>query len=873
MRDHEEWFNDVLRVSAGLNEMAFFEVEEPVKVRGKLNCSVELLHREQCKLCSLNNQPGLRHPNMKPTGTTKPVVYFLGEAPGATEDARGEQFVGDAGQVLRMRIPSSWKDHIRWNNCVRTRPPGNRTPTDVEIECCRPSVIADIECTKPVAIFGFGAIPLQWALGQHTVTKWNGRHIPVQIGRHKCWYFPMLHPSYVLRTRRYTPRGKGFGSDIEFRFAKDLENAFNIVEQLPDPVIHTPQRAQKNVEWVDGSGRNDLRTVMDRLNYMAEQKLVGYDYETNTLRPYRDDAKLLTVALASDEVSFAFPLAHKKSGWDRQDRLSVMNALCDFLRYRKGTLAVHYLPFELEWTGVKLGKDLIRAQRWDDTVTQAYLLDERRVKGKPGCHSLEFLCLQYFGFNVKDVTGVDRKNLDEVDIESVLKYNAIDSKYHRLLYLKQRRRLTDENLQDLYEDHLRRVPTFVLTQMKGIPIEQSVVESFYGQYIKELDEITESIRQLKVVKKFRKIKGRDFQPSAPEDVKFVLKDILNLKVPNTDESVLSSLKNPIGISIIKYRNISKTLSTYVEPLRAKSPLVYSDGTLIHPTLSATSTDTSRSASGEPNQQNFPKRKNKELRRQIQAPSGHLICSFDYGQIQARNVGMESKDKALVKAFWDRYDIHADWTWRIIEKYPKWVDGGKKAFNDKVTFKKYRNMTKNQMVFPSFFGAFPSTLSRHLGIPLDVCEDLHHEFWDMFPDIRGWQQRKIDEYNTLGYVTNLTGFRRRAPISQNQLINAPIQADEAAIVLDAMSRLSLIDDDYLQANMEIHDDLTFVWPKKKIDELSEVVIRTMLDVPYKWARIVPIVIEMEVGPNWCDMTPAGEFSSDTWRGELPNWRKV
>ncbi len=80
----------------------------------------------------------------------------------------------------------------------------------------------------------------------------------------------------------------------------------------------------------------------------------------------------------------------------------------------------------------------------------------------------------------------------------------------------------------------------------------------------------------------------------------------------------------------------------------------------------------------------------------------------------------------------------------------------------------------------------------------------------------WQHKN---YQCTGYVTGLSGFRRRAPFGLNELINVPIQADEGCMVLDAMSRLSELGDPRFQAALEIHDDLTFIWPIQRAGRSS------------------------------------------------------
>jgi len=222
--------------------------------------------------------------------------------------------------------------------------------------------------------------------------------------------------------------------------------------------------------------------------------------------------------------------------------------------------------------------------------------------------------------------------------------------------------------------------------------------------------------------------------------------------------------------------------------------------------------------------------------------------------------MESRDSVLVKAFWDHYDIHTDWTETIVKLYPAWIKEGVKTFaGDPKLFKKYRDRTKNELVFPSFFGAQATSVARYLGIPDNIARELHDRFWDRFGGIRSWHRRVAADYKKTGYVTGLSGFRRRGPISPNELINAPIQADESLIVCDAMARLSELGPEEYQANMEIHDDLTFIWPIEKVDEYSEVVVREMLRIEYDWIN-VPLVVERSIGDNWAFKEDAGVFET-------------
>jgi uracil-DNA glycosylase family 4 len=869
--------------------MGFFLLDKKPDNSPLRGLPVDFLRRHECQACPLNHEPGLRHPKMEAYGCENPLVYFLGEAPGEDEDRQGKPFVGKAGKVLRFRIPKDWEPHIRWSNSIHCRPPKNRDPTEVELECCRPRNVRDIEKTKPKAIFGFGNIALRWALNQSLITVWNGRRVPIKIGNHACWFFPMLHPSFVGRSRKFNPRNQNeYGSDLEFVFAQDLKWAFKQIESLPEPVVHTQADIHKNCEFVTGSGGEfDVERVLKFLEWLHGHPSTGLDYETNCYRPYAANAKILTVALSgSDGHTLSFPLRHKQAGWTPQQLNRVEEVLQLFLYNYKGRRIAHNLAFEQEWSGFFFGKEVLHAGRWEDTMAQAFILDmggrgkdEDKEKGGPsGGLKLDFLCLQYFGIQIKP-HDLDLNNLDDEPLEKVLRYNGPDAKYARSLYLSQSKRLVEEGLSDVYNHHVRRIAAMVLTQMKGLPIDDVANERLAEKYGGEIERIEKEITGHPDFQKFRRRIGKDYRPSAPQDAMRFCRDILGRIIEKSDETVLSKIKHPVIQNTLDYRKVAKQLSTYVKPVAKENR--YPDG-LVHFVLNTCKVRSWRTSSDGPNVQNWTKHGelvlsngtkwlNNEVRCQVAAPPGYKIVAFDYAGIQARNVAMESKDPALVKAFWEKYDIHTDWMEQIAELCPEWIVEGIKALKDKEVRKFYRQRSKNEFVFATFFGAQPKKVSDTLGIPIDKAEILHERFlYERFPELGAWQKRLKTDYYKNGYVTGLSGFRRRAPVSINQLINYPIQADEAIIVCDAMARLAEMGPDAYHANMEVHDDLTFIWPTKKIDEYAEVVIDTMLSSPFDWIN-VPLGVEMSVGDHW-DMLEkpegkAGEYFSNEWNRVL------
>ena len=180
-------------------------------------------------------------------------------------------------------------------------------------------------------------------------------------------------------------------------------------------------------------------------------------------------------------------------------------------------------------------------------------------------------------------------------------------------------------------------------------------------------------------------------------------------------------------------------------------------------------------------------------------------------------------------------------------------------------KTFRTDVKNQWTFPLFFGAKDTSVASYLKIPINVVRPLVREFWKQFSGVHDWQVLQLEAYRELGYTESLTGRRRHGPMSVNQIYNSPVQGTAAEIVLDAMCRLSETQDQRLQPEINIHDDLTFLRvPEKDIDVIAEKIIGMMLQVPFEWAHIVPITVEMSLGKNWADMEEIGNYSSDTWK---------
>jgi DNA polymerase len=146
-----------------------------------------------CGLCRTRNKavPGV--------GDVHAQWLFVGEAPGAEEDARGEPFVGQAGRLLdNMLAALDMKrgENVYIANVLKCRPPGNRTPSPLEAESCRPYLDRQIALIRPTLIVALGKSAATTLLNvDATIASLRGRV-------HRYQGVPLIvtyHPAYLLR--------------------------------------------------------------------------------------------------------------------------------------------------------------------------------------------------------------------------------------------------------------------------------------------------------------------------------------------------------------------------------------------------------------------------------------------------------------------------------------------------------------------------------------------------------------------------------------------------------------------------------------------------------------------------------------------------
>ena len=149
-------------IVAAIREENIFEVLTPKPEQSASDpvAALKLIREDlgDCTRCKLHQQG--RKQIVFGVGNPNADLMFVGEGPGADEDAQGEPFVGRAGQLLNNMVKAMGlrREEVYIANVVKCRPPGNRTPERDECDTCSPFLMRQIAVIKPKVIVALGAV-------------------------------------------------------------------------------------------------------------------------------------------------------------------------------------------------------------------------------------------------------------------------------------------------------------------------------------------------------------------------------------------------------------------------------------------------------------------------------------------------------------------------------------------------------------------------------------------------------------------------------------------------------------------------------------------------------------------------------------------
>lgn len=578
----------------------------------------------------------------------------------------------------------------------------------------------------------------------------------------------------------------------------------------------------------------DTRAKFDAM--LADLKgTISYDVETTGLNPWEGrydvdenewviTAKIVSIGFGTKGHQWCLPLNHDQAtdfGLSHQDMMRHIDR-----RLRNCYLVAHNGKFDSLWLKVHYG---LNWQVDFDTMLAHWVLDENQR------HGLKLLAQLYFGAPNWDA-DLDLKQGTGGDLYKHCMYLAHDVYYTRRLRFHFGKMLSED---PAVERSFEKIT---------MPIARLFVDIEYNGVLVDFDRFEEAevylrgelAKSLKDLNRELERAGGDpatFNWRSPKQLAEFFFDRLKLKVldrtgagaPSTNESVLKRLDHPAARALMKYRAADQMLKMFIDGWR---PFLvkHADGWRLHPSFKLHGTVTGRASCEHPNLQQVPRES--LIRSLIGAAKGWVLLEVDLSQIEMRISAELSGDETLLGIFDRDEDVH--WMTAIKEitrgggmaheiiETARLHTGKKHSYGDaaKIVYdigpdraaelmpawKELRKKAK-AINFGYLFGMWWKKMMDYArdnyGVTLTEkqAQDSRKSFFDTYPRLAEWHERQRRYAKRNGYVSSLSGAKRRLPAAQSQhdtpergealrqAINSPVQ--RFACELNFMSLLQIV----------------------------------------------------------------------------------
>ena len=508
---------------------------------------------------------------------------------------------------------------------------------------------------------------------------------------------------------------------------------------------------------------------------------------------------------------------------------------------------IKYDMLILKWYGIDVKGYLA------DTMIAHYILEPELR------HNMDYLAESYLKYQPVSITnligkkGKKQLSMRDVEVEKVAEYAGEDADITLQLESYLFNKIDEEGFRKLYneiEEPL--IKALVEVEYNGVNLDVDYLKKYSKQLAKEIVDYEKTVHEEA---------GVPFNISSPKQVGEILFE--KMKLPyrwrktstgqySTSEEKLIEMANdyPIVEKILKYRGLTKLLSTYVDAL---PKMVNPKTGRIHTSFNQALAATGRLSSQNPNLQNIPIRTPQGAKvREAFVPRGDefTLLAADYSQIELRLIAEISGDEAMLEAFQKGQDIHQATAARVFGV----------PLDEVTREQRYRAKTVN---FSVIYGAGATNLSRQLDIKRAEATELIKNYFTQYNGLKIYMEDVVKDARANGYVKTLMGRRRylRDINSRNGLIrsnaervaiNTPIQGSAADMIKIAMVNIhKAMQAQNLKSKMilQVHDELVFDAHKDELD-----IIKPLIEDKMKNAipnLKVPILVGMGTGDNWLE----------------------
>lgn len=430
------------------------------------------------------------------------------------------------------------------------------------------------------------------------------------------------------------------------------------------------------------------------------------------------------------------------------------------------------------------------------------------------------------------------------------KFETIGEKFAFLEALHSKLDLKDERKNLLENIEMPNLEAVRGMEKHGFLIDRERLTDVKNEFSEILTDIEEKIKEFA---------DADFNPASPKQLGELLFEKLNLPHGrktktgySTDHNVLQKLaeKNihPLPELIIRHREYSKLLSTYVEPIIKG----IDDDDRLRTTFIVTHAATGRLASRNPNLQNIPVKtaEGRKIREIFTAPQGMKLISLDYSQIELRILASLSKEKELINAFKNGEDIHSKTASAIFNILPGMVDSEMRRHAKAVNF-------------GIIYGMQAFKLSQDTGVEMSFAKKYIENYFSFYPNVKNFIDSTIALTKKNGFAQTIMGRRRYIPeishtnkniarSGERQAVNTVIQGSAADIIkIGTVNVYKMMKEKHPESKilLQIHDELIIETPENNEDIVKDCTNELTKAGNY---LDVPLAVNSSSGKNWSEL---------------------
>ena len=626
-----------------------------------------------------------------------------------------------------------------------------------------------------------------------------------------------------------------------------------------------------------------VTSVQEIQQYIGNAAVVAFDYETAPGEPYRIEEKAALDPAKSHIVGCSFsakehtgiyvPVAHKIGR--NMDGIAFFRFLQNFLTNKNIVKVAHNIAFE---SAISCQRDIVIQPPVYDTICAAQMTLKNnyafRKLADSGLKKLaEESCHERLP-TFSDVTnGRHFDELDAQDMETI-RYGCADSDFALRLYYIFNNWFDRFLPKHRYLVEQIESPTAVylgLMKYNGVPVNVDLMKEHQQEAEQQMQRIRNEITMLiGDISIGANCSTKAFKEYLYQTLKLPVMKVTASNREAADDASMILLKewcdanrpelSPLFTLVQEYRKWGKIKSTYIDGyLKFRNAATGK----IHPDFLALSTETGRMNCRNPNLQNCPRKSNDPIgvRNFIQAPENHLILSLDFSQIELRVGAFYCRDKTMMETYQNGEDIHAATTAVIFG-----CTYAEAQNKHRPEYKEQRTIAKN-VNFGTFYGLFPkglqSTLKFKAGVEKSIpeCEEIIRNLKAGYPALTGWQNETKMIAKQKLYTETWLGRRRYLPnirsdnwglqsFAERCALNTPIQGTAADILKLAIVRIleGLPSRPWLRPILQIHDELTFLIPKDRLQEAVAFVKGCMEQQPFPEFDL-PLVAEASAGESF------------------------